>query len=99
MTLNADGTGSLQINGNGALLRPFIGSLTTSTLGNGNPGTPFTITWTYADGTLTSTLVGFDAALAFNVGPGGRLLLTTLPEFDQAASRADVSFMLLSRLK
>lgn len=98
LPLNANGSGSLTINGDGALLRPFW-TLSPSTLGNGNPGTTFSITWTYANGVLTPTLVEFGQGPGINVGPGGRLLVTSIPEFSAPDSRADVSLLIFSRLQ
>jgi hypothetical protein len=65
-TLVADGTGSMQLNGNGINL----------ILGNPASESPIqsqdasTFHWTYANGSLTVT----EAGVSFNVGAGGRLL-------------------------
>ena len=93
MTLNADGSGSLQISGDGSLLLTGNLSLIRNTLGNGNPGPPFPFSgWTYANGVLTIPQVG-----NATVGPGGRLMVGVVPEFDTTEGRADVSLVIFYR--
>lgn len=98
LTLNADGTGTLTINGDGSLLFPLAWSSAVSTLGNGNPGTPFDIAWTYANGVITPTVDG-GSGPELHVGLGGRLLATTLSEFRGDPRNNDESLFIFYRLQ
>jgi hypothetical protein len=95
MTLNADGTGSMTMSGDGSVLSVLGWTLTPSTLGNGNPGGSQNFAWTYADGVLgMAGQVG-----GFNVGLAGRLIVVPFPEFHAAEGHADVSLLIFYRLQ
>ena len=102
LTLNANGTGSMTINGDGSLLFPLLWASAQSTLGNGNPGTPFSLTWTYANGVLSSMITtneGTSAGPDISVGPGGRLLATAFSEFRGDPKSNDATLMIFYRLQ
>jgi hypothetical protein len=102
LTLNANGTGSMTINGDGSLLFPLQWTSAQSTLGNGNPGTPFSLTWTYANGLLSSTITtneGTSTGPDVTVGLGGRLLAVSFSEFRGDPKNNDATLLIFYRLQ
>jgi hypothetical protein len=100
MVLNSNATASLTVNGDGSLLTVLGWTLAPSTLGNGNPGSTFNFTWAYANGALTLIPPGGGGeGPGIPVGPAGRLLIVSVPEFHVAESTADVSLLIFYRLQ
>jgi hypothetical protein len=102
LILAADGTGSLTINGDGSLLFPLAWTSAQSTLGNGNPGETFDLTWTFANGEISTTVTtgeGTSSGPPINVGLGGRLLVATLSEFRGDPKSNDLSLLIFYRLQ
>ena len=102
LILNADGNGSLQINGDGALLQPALqgwGLYAPYTLGNGNPGFVFPLSWAYANGLISLAVDGNPPGPGVPVGPGGRLGAISFSEVNLGEGRADAGLMIFYRLQ
>jgi len=96
LTLNLNGTGTLTNDHNGARLFTQFWALFPQTFTD-----VIDITWTYANGVISTTFVGFGGlGPDINVGPAGRLLVAAVPSFEALESpRATVSFFVFCRLK
>jgi hypothetical protein len=93
LTLNSNGTGTLADVHDGARLFTQSGALSQQVFAE-----ELDLTWTYANGVVSTTVIGIGQGPDINVGPGGRLLVATLSNFEASLPRSSVGLLIFSRL-
>jgi len=93
LTLNSDGTGTLADVHDGARLFTQSGILVPQVFDE-----TLDLTWTYANGVVSTSFIGIGQGPDINVGPGGRLLVATFSNFEAPLPRSGVLLLIFSRL-
>jgi hypothetical protein len=94
LTLNSNGTGTLTDVHDGARLFTQSGALSQQVFAE-----ELDLTWTYANGVVSTTFIGIGQGPDINVGPGGRLLVAAFSNFEASLPRSGVLLLIFSRLQ
>ena len=97
LTLNANGTGHVTLDGCGGATLTFTLGGTLTDAGCDEPASD--LTWTYADGVITATFLSDGDTVPFTVALGGRFLILGFAGFHASDPSSDQFLFILTRLR